>query len=265
MTRNASLPQALKSLVDERLEAQKKRITGMGSELKPRAPYFGGPGGGDDFELGGVSSLSVPGENGIDGDVNIAGGEGLVASQSTDTITLAAPRIRHCPNPRTPLALATAASLIGSRIYLHPTELPGSMQVAAYFLQIERAGDPDDQVSLIEVAIYKRNVSDDGFTREAHFGAPCFNDFSQVATGNVYRSALGSSVLIPMGQHFLAFLYKYSGVDGYRFGVCEAPGAHYPGSGIYQDGSATELPASIPDSDLCAECTAIVWTELAAD
>ncbi len=265
MTKNVSLPQTLKSLVDERLAPQKRCITGMGSELKPRASYFGGPGGGDDFELGGVSSLSVPGGDGIEGDVDIAGGDGLVASQSTDTITLAAPRLRHCPNPRTPLALATAASLTGSRIYLHPIELPGSMQVAAYYLQIERDGAPDDQVSLFEVAVYKRNASDDGFTREAHFGAPCFNDFSQVATGNVHRFALGSSALLPMGQHFLAFLYKYSGSDGYGFGVCEAPGAHYPGSGIYQSGSATELPASIPDSALSAECTAIVWIELAAD
>ena len=265
MTKNASLPQTLKSLVDDRLAAHKRRITGMGSELKPRKSYFGGPGGGDDFELGGVSSLSVPGGDGIEGDVDIAGGEGLVANQSGDTITLLAPRIRHCANSRTTLALATASTLTGSSIFLHPVELPGSMQVAAYFLQIEREGTPDDQASLIEAAVYKRNESDDGFTREAHFGTPCFDDFNQIATGNVYRLTLGSSALLPMAQHFLAFLYKYSGSDGYRFGVCEASGAHYPGSGIYQSGSATELPSSIPDSDLSTVCTAIVWTELAAN
>jgi len=265
MTKNVSLPQTLKSLVDERLAAQKRRVTGMDSELKPCASYFDGPAGGDDFELGGVSSLSVPGGDSIEGDVDITGGEGLVASQSTDTITLLAPRLRHCANPRAPLALATAVVLTGSCIYLYPIELPGSMQVAVYYLQIERDGSPDDQASLIEVALYKRNASDDGFTRETHLGTPCFDDFIQVATGNVYKFTLGSSALLPMGQHFLAFLYKYSGSDVYRFGMCEAPGAHYPGSGIYQSGSATELPASIPDSDLSAECAAIVWTELAAD
>jgi len=265
MTKNVSLPQTLKSLVDERLAAQKRRITGMDSELKARTAYFGGPGGGDDFELGGVSSLSVPGEEGIEGDIYIAGGEGLVVSQSVDTITLLAPRARHCANPRTPLALATASAIAGSCVVLHPVELPGSMQVAAQYLLVERDGSPDDQAPLIELAVYQRNVSNDGFTREAHFGTHCFDDFIQVASGNVYRLIFGSSALLPMGQHFLAFLYKYSGSDGYRFGVCEAPGAHYPGSGVYQGGSATELPASIPDSDLSAECTGIVWTELAAD
>jgi hypothetical protein len=265
MSENLSLPRTLKSLVDERLAAQKRRITGMDSELKAGTTYFGGPGGGDDFELGGVSSLSVPGGDGIEGDVDIAGGEGLAACQSTDTITLLAPRIRHCANPRSPLALATTSTLTGSCIFLHPVELPGSMQVAVEYLQIERDGSPDDQALFIELAVYKRNVGNDGFTREAHFGTPCFNDFIQIASGNVYKLILGSSALLPMGQHFLALLYKYSGSDGYRFGVCEASGAHYPGSGIYQSGSATELPASIPDSDLSIGCTAIVWTELAAD
>jgi hypothetical protein len=261
MTKNASLPRALKSLVDERLAAQQRRASGIEGELKPSSVYFGGPGGGDDFELGGVSSLSVPGESGLEGDVDLAGGEGIVASQSGDTITLAAPRLKYCANPRTPLALAAAVTLPGNSIYLHPIELPGSMLVASFYLQVEKNGSPDDQARLIEAAAYKRNTDDNGFTRESHFGTPTFDDFVRLAAGNVYRYDLGSSVLLPMGQHFLAFLYKYSGAGGYRIGACEAPGAHYPGSGIYQSGSASELPAAIPDSDLSVECTAIVWTE----
>ena len=193
MTKNASLPRALKSLVDERLAAQQRRVRGMESELKPSSAYFGGPGGGDDFELGGVSSLSVPGESGLEGDVDLAGGEGIVASQAGDTITLAAPRLKYCANPRTPLALTTASSLAGNSIYLHPIELPGSMQMASFYLQVEKDGSPDDQAALIEAAVYKRNANGDGFIRESHFGTPSFDDFVRLAAGNVYRYDLDSA------------------------------------------------------------------------
>ena len=61
MTKNVSLPQTLKSMVDERLAAQKRRVAGMSSELKPRVSYFGGPGGGEhaDGDNGGLRRSRV--------------------------------------------------------------------------------------------------------------------------------------------------------------------------------------------------------------
>ena len=262
MSSGSSLPRTLKTLIDEQLQARGRVARGLAGELSPVKPYFPPPGGGDDYELNAVTSLSVPGGSALQGDLVLAGGEGLVASQVQSTITLAPPALRHQANPRTPLAACVCAPLAARSIYLEPWELSGSVLVTALYLMVERIGEPNDDLPLIEAAVYKRNQGDDGFTRAAHFGVASFNGLTQLATGKVYRHGLTASTPVCMGQYFLGLLYRYEGPGAYHLGVCPAEGAHYPGSGIYLSGVAGELPPEIPDSSLSMECSGLVWVEL---
>jgi hypothetical protein len=265
MSRAESLHRALKQLVDARMAAQGKRVGGIPAELRPSSVQFGRPAGGDDFDLGGVQDISIPGGSGLTGSVDIAGIEGLGTSQSGQEIRLAPPRIRHYANPRTPLGCSAFAALALRTIYLHPLELPGAMQMSAYYVRVQRVGNPDNMQNTLEAAIYARNTANDGFTLEAHFGTARFNDLAQLSTGTVYRRALAQSVLLPMGQHFLAILYKYIAPGSYNFGVCSSADGHYPGAGLYLSNLANSLPESIADNDLSARTPSIVWAELAAD
>jgi hypothetical protein len=259
------LPRALKKLVDSRLAAQGKRAGGMLAEMHPSSAQFGPPTGNDEFDLGGVRDISIPGGNGLFGSVDIAAIEGLVASQSGQEIRLAPPRIRHCANPRTPLGSSAFATLPQRAIWLHPIELPGAMLLTSYYIRVQRVGNPDNAQNMLEAAVYARNSAKDGFAREAHCGIARFNDLTQLSTGTVYRRALASPVLLPMGQHFLAFLYKYIAPDSYCFGVCSSADGHYPGGGVYLNGIANSLPESIADSVRSSLAQSLMWAELAAD
>jgi hypothetical protein len=259
------LPRALKKLADSRLAAQGKRAGGMPTEMRPSSAQFGPPTGNDEFDLGGVRDLSNPGGSGLAGSVDIAGIEGIVASQAGQEIRLAPPRLRHYANPRTPLGCSAFATLPQRAIWLHPIELPGAMLLTAYYIRAQRVGNPDNAQNMLEAGVYARNVANDGFTREAHFGIARFNDLTQLSTGTVYRRALASPVLLPMGQHYLAFLYKYIAPDSYRFGVCSSADGHYPGAGVYLNGIANSLPESIADSSRSSLAQSMMWAELAAD
>lgn len=265
MSRADTFNRALKQLVDKRLASQGKRTGGMPPELRPSQARFGPPSGSDDFDLGGVRSVSIPGATGLTGDVDIAGIEGVMASLSAQEIRLAPPRLRHCANPRTPLGCSALAALAVRTIYLHPLELPGAMQLSALYLRLSRVGNPNNALVMHEAAVYVRNSADNGFTREAHTGALRFNDLTRLSTGSVYRCAISPSVVLPMGQHFVALLYKYLGPDSYNFGVCSSSDGHYPGAGLYLSGIANVLPESIADADRGAYAPSIAWAELAAD
>lgn len=265
MSRADTLNRALKQLVDKRLAAQGKRAGGMPPELRPSQVRFGPPSGNDDFDLGGVRSISIPGASGLTGDVDFAGIEGIAASQSSQELRLAPPRLRHCANPRSPLGSSALAPLAVRTIYLHPLELPGAMQLSALYLRLSRVGNPNNAVVMLEAAVYARNSANNGFTREAYSGAVRFNDLMRLSTGSVYRCAISQSALLPMGQHFIALLYKYIGPDSYNFGVCSSSDGHYPGAGLYLSGIANALPESIADADRSAYAQSIAWAELAAD
>ena len=265
MSRADALNRALKQLIDKRLAAQGKRAGGMPTELSPSSAHFAPPSASDDFDLGGVRSISIPGESGLAGDVDVAGIEGIAASQSGQEIRLAPPRIRHLANPRTPLGCSALAPIALRTIYLHPLELPGAMQLSACYLRIQRNGNPNNALVMLEADVYARNVSDNGFTREAWTGALRFNDLIRLSTGSVYRCAISPSVLLPMGQHFIALLYKYIAPDSYSFGVCSSSDGHYPGAGLYLSGIANALPENIADADRSAYAPSLAWAELAAD
>jgi len=254
----------LEAAIDRRLENAAQRVKGLRSELVARNAAFGGPGGGDDYELGGVSSLAVPGCAPLDGDVILAGADGLETASAGQTIQVAPPRLRHFANPRTPLSSSPLASLVLHRIYLHPLELAGAMEITALYLRVERDGNPDDNVPMLECALYKRNASEDGFTREAHFGSLRYADLAALG-GGVQCMQLASAVLVPAGQHFVAVLYKYMGADGYRLGSCSASGACFPGAGFYRDGVALDLPLTLLDADLSTPAGALVWLELSGE
>ena len=265
MSRADILNRALKQLVDKRLAAQEKRASGMPKELRPSQVHFGPPSGNDDFDLGGVRTVSIPGESGVTGDVDIAGIEGIAATQSAQEIRIAPPRLRHCANPRTPLGCSALAPLSVRTIYLHPLELPGAMQLSALYLRLSRVGNPNNALVMLEAAVYARNSANNGFTREAYTGALRFDDLVRLSTGSVYRCTISPSVLLPMGQHYIALLYKYIGPDSYNFGVCSSSDGHYPGAGLYLSGIANALPDSVADADLSAHAQSIAWAELAAD
>ncbi len=265
MSRADTLNRALKQLVDKRLASHGKRAGGMPPELHPSQAQFGPPSASDDYDLGGVRSISVPGESSLTGDVDIAGIEGITASQSGQEIRLAPPRLRYCANPRTPLGCSALAPLALRTIYLHPLELPGAMQLSALYLRVLCVGNPNNAVVMFEAAVYARNSANNGFTREAYSGAVRFNDLTCLSTGSVYRCAFSPSVLLPMGQHFMALLYKYIGPDSYNFGVCSSSDGHYPGAGLYLSGIANALPENIADADRSAYAQSIAWAELAAD
>ena len=254
----------LEAAIDRRLESAERRVKGLRSELVARNAAFGGPGGGDDYELGGVSSLSVPGGAPLEGGIVLAGAEGLRTSSESQTIQVAPPQLRHCANPRTPLSLSPPAALTLQRICLHPVELDGAMNLAVLYLRVERNGNPDDNALMMECALYQRNAAGDGFTREAHLGGIRYADLAQQG-GGVHRYELASAVSLPMGQHFIAVLYKYAGVDGYLTGACSAAGAVFPGAGYYRDGTAVDLPSSLPDTDQSAPADQLVWLELSAE
>ncbi len=265
MSRADTLNRALKQLVDKRLAARGKRTGGMPPELRPSQVHFGPPSGSDDFDLGGVRSISIPGASSLTGDVDVAGVEGIAASQSGQELRLAPPRLRHCANPRTPLGCSAYAPLILRTIYLHPLELSGAMQLSACYLRIQRNGNPNNALVMLEAAVYARNSANNGFTREAYTGALRFNDLTRLSTGSVYRCAFSPSALLPMGQRFFALLYKYIGPDSYNFGVCSSSDGHYPGAGLFLSGAANALPESIADSGRSAYAQSIAWAELAAD
>ena len=259
-----SFTSGLEAAIDRRLESLARQVEGLRSELVARSAAFGGPGGGDDYELGGVRSLSAAGSSPLEGDIVLAGASGLDASAEGQTIRIAPPRLRHHANPRTPLPSSPPAPLAPQRIYLHPLELAGAMNLTALYLRVERSGNPDDSAPMLECALYQRNEADDGFACEAHFGSICYADLAAVG-GGVLGYQLASAMPAPAGQHFLAVLYRYTGADGYMFGACSAGGASFPGAGFYRDGSAQELPSSLPDADFSAPSGALVWLELAGE
>lgn len=254
----------LEAAVDRRLARAERRVQGLRSELVARNAAFGGPGGGDDYELGGVSSLAVPGCAPLDGDVILAGADGLETASAGQTIQVAPPRLRHFANPRTPLSSSPPTLLTPRRIYLHPVELAGAMRITALYLRVERDGNPDDNAPMLECALYRRNAVDDGFTREAHFGSLRFADLTLLG-GGVRRYQLVNPALVPAGQHYAAVLYKYMGAGGYRFGVCSAGGAYFPGAGFYRDGVALDLPLTLLDADLSTPADALAWLELSGE
>ena len=254
----------LEAAVDRRLASAERRVQGLRSELVARNAAFGGPGGGDDYELGGVSSLAVPGGTPVEGDVVLAGADGLETSSAGQTIEIAPPRLRHFANPRTPLSSSPPVLLAPRRIYLHPVELAGAIETTALYLRVERDGNPDDNAPMLECALYQRNAADNGFSREAHFGSLRFADLTLLG-GGVRRYQLVNPALVPAGQHFAAVLYKYMGAGGYFLGLCNAGGACFPGAGFYRDGLALDLPLSLLDADLAAPADALVWLELSGE
>ena len=168
------------------------------------------------------------------------------------------------------LSLAPVIAALVAWIFLG--EILTSGQIVGILLTIagiswvvlERNGNPDDNALMMECALYQRNAAGDGFTREAHLGGISYADLAQQG-GGVHRYELASAVSLPMGQHFIAVLYKYAGVDGYLTGACSAAGAVFPGAGYYRDGTAVDLPSSLPDTDQSAPADQLVWLELSAE
>jgi len=259
------LEQSVGKVVQRRLDGERKKVHGPVAELSPRESYFGAPQGGDNFNPSGVTGLRTPGGSSLDGEVIITGEKGLAAGQAGQTILLLPAQLAHLPNPRTPQSDTELAALAGSTIFLHPLEAAGWMSLLRVYLAVEKSGSPDDNLALGEIALYRRNDDDDGFTRELRFGPFSFNDLTQLGSGSVHSFALADAVELPAGQHFLAVLYSYSGDGGYLLGQVAASGFDCPGAGTYQAGTATELPAELPDTDFSGTLDCLFWAELAGE
>ncbi len=259
------LEQSVGKVVQRRLDAERKNVHGLTAELSPRESYFGDPQGSDNFNPSGVTGIRTPGGSNLDGEVIIAPEQGLAGAQDGQTISLSPPQLAHLPNPRTPQSAIGLDALAGSTIFLHPLEAAGWMSLVRVYLAVEKSGAPDDNLTLGEIALYRRNDDDDGFSREVRFGPFTFNDLTQLGNGSVYRLALADPVELPAGQHFLAVLYSYSADDSYLLGQVAASGFDCPGAGAYQAGTATELPAELPDTDFASTLDTLFWAELAGD
>ncbi len=146
-------------------------------------------------------------------------------------------------------------------IYLHPLELSGFIKVNKLYLIIEKEGTPEDASVLLELAVYRRNDSDNGFTKEVQLGPFSFNEAVQIY-GDLRAFSLATAQELSAGQHYIAFLYKYTGPFRYLIHVCPAGSVVYPDSGIYLPGVASSLPANVFDADFSSYMNFLPWIEL---
>ena len=260
MSQRHGIRKSLERIIDEKLK-RKGRKAFTRPEFSGAQPTPSGAQAGDAYEYGGVTGLRADGNQYLTGDVTINGAKGLTSAQTGQEIQIASPKILYYANARTPLSLAVSAPLSRNTIYLYPIELPGHILLREIFFLVQKNGTPNDNLPMMELGLYRRNESDNGYTKELGVGPVSYNQ-TNAYSGSVRTVALEISAEVEAGQKFMAFLYSYGGPAEYHFGLCRALSQAFPGAGKFLAGSAISLPDEILDADLSMLTDALPWLEL---